>query len=59
LAVVVRVALGSTVAFELATGVAVVLAVFVVPAGACASGVVVWAAPLVPLLWRAENFAAG
>jgi len=56
---VVRVALGSTVAFELATGVAVALAFFVVPAGVCAFGVVVWAAPVVPLLRRVENFAAG
>jgi hypothetical protein len=59
LAVAFWVALGSTVAFELAAGVAVALVFFVVPAGACASGVVVWAAPVVPLLRRVENFVAG
>jgi hypothetical protein len=51
--------LGFTAAFELAAGVAAALAFFVAPAGACASGVVVWAVPVVPLVRRTGNFAVG
>jgi hypothetical protein len=51
--------LGFAVEFELATGVAAVLAFFVAPAGVCASDVVVWAVPIVPLVRRAGNFAVG
>ena len=51
-------ALGSTVAFELATGVAAGLALFAAPAGACAPDGALWAAPAVPLLRRVANFAA-